>query len=293
MDYPEPHSQQEIDEEALPDENTPEGPSARLSTMALGSMLLVFAAIVIGCGSLLASSLGGWNTWVGVLIGPLIALNGCVLAFVALRSIERSSDQVVGRPLALIALFVGVGVTAIQGALVLLALVTLSASSTLAPVGAELVGYAQADRQRLARQVLSTEASATLSDDDLRVFAETVRQELGTVSGASASFRLIRDARGAMAEAGALDGYNPDPADRPRPIYLNFGERRVLAYVYTDQDALLDKQIRIRDLFIYHEPGRVILLQEDGPGASFARAAGWTVVRASLPPEADQDLILE
>lgn len=269
----------------------PVEPPTRLSSAALASLLLVLAAILIGCGSLLGSMFGGWNSWVGVLVAPLIALNGCVLAFVGLRSIERSSERLAGRPIALVALFLGVGVTAIQGALVLLALVTLSASSTLAPVGAELVGYAQADRQRLTRQVLSEDLSDDMSDEQIRAFASVVRDRLGTVSGSGAGFSLILDARRAFGDAGAMEGYSPDAADMPRPIYLRFGDERVLAYVYTDQAALQDQEIRVRDMVILLPEGGVIVLAPDGPGSQLAAAAGWTVVNP--PADADQDLMLE
>lgn len=277
-----------------PDESRPQAdsviPNARLSTAALSSALLVFGAILIGCGSLLGSILGGWNSWMGVIVAPLLALNGCIMAFLALKGIEKAGGQLIGRPLALCALFIGVGVTAIQGAMVLLALVTLSASSTLAPVGAEFVGYAQSDRIRLSRQLISSEVAGELSDEQITRFAKAIEQELGVVTGGSASFRLVRDARRAMADAGSLDGYSVEAADQPRPVYLEFGDQRALAYIYLDHGALQDKQIRIRDMFVYLGNGRAIVLREDGLASEFVRAAGWRPVRAE---PADQDLMLE
>ncbi|MCR9216662.1 MAG: hypothetical protein ACFHWZ_04530 [Phycisphaerales bacterium] len=270
---------------------TPTEPrTARLSGAALGAFGMVVLAVVIGCGSLATSVFAGWNVWVGVLVAPLFALNGCILAFLALKSIERSNGRVMGRPLALVALFCGVGVTAIQGALVLLALVTLSASSTLAPVGAELVGYAQADRDRLARGLLAEDVSESMSDADLDRFAATVRDRLGTVTDSSAGFSLILDARRVFSEAGPMEGYQPDAENLPRPIYLHFGDRRVLTYVFTDQRALQDKKIRIRDMLLIADGGSVIVLAPDGPATELAGAAGWEIVRAE---EGVQDLMLE
>lgn len=271
----------------------PSGPggdaSARLSSASLASFGLVVLALVIGCGSLATSIFAGWNVWVGVLVAPLFALNGCILAFLSLRAIERSGGRLMGRPLALVSLFCGVGVTAIQGALVLLALVTLSASSTLAPIGAELVGYALADRDRLTRGLLAEDVSERLSDADLERFASAVRDRLGPVTDSSAGFGLILDARRAFSEAGPMEGYQPDAEELPRPVYLHFGERRVLAYVFTDQRALQDKKIRIRDMLIMLGDGSVIVLAPGGPATDLANAAGWEIVG----PDADQDLMLE
>jgi hypothetical protein len=269
-------------------ENTQE--SARLSGTALASFLLVLGSILLGCGSLAGSIFAGWNSWVGVLAAPLLALNGCVLAFISLRSIERT-PHLLGRPLALVALFVGVGVTAIQGALVLLALVTLSASSTLAPVGAELVGSAQADRPGLTRQVLSEELAQTLSDEQIRAFGAVIREQRGKVTGSGAGFGLIIDARRVFAEAGPLDGYDPEAAEMPRPIYLRFGDDRLLAYVYTDPEALRDQSIRIRDMVVLFGGGEVAVLAPDGPGSELAAAAGWRIIQPSETP--GQDRILE
>ncbi len=270
---------------------TPKEPrTARLSGAALGAFGMVVLAVVIGCGSLATSVFAGWNVWVGVLVAPLFALNGCILAFLALKAIERSNGRVMGRPLALVALFCGVGVTAIQGALVLLALVTLSASSTLAPVGAELVGYAQADRDRLARGLLAEDVSESMSDADLDRFAATVRDRLGTVTDSSAGFGLILDARRVFSDAGPMEGYQPDADDLPRPIYLHFGDRRVLTYVFTDQRAVQDKKIRIRDMLLIADGGSVIVFAPDGPATELAGAAGWEIVRAE---GGVQDLMLE
>ena len=265
--------------------------NARLSGAALAAFCLVVLSVVIGCGSLVTSVLAGWNVWVGVLVAPLLALNGCILAFLSLRGIERSGGELMGRPLALVALFCGVGVTAIQGALVLLALVTLSASSTLAPVGAELIGYAQGDQDRLARGLLGEAVSEAMTDEDLDAFARAVTDRLGAITDSSAGFGLILDARRACNDAGPMEGYEPDADDLPRPIYLHFGEDRVLTYVFIDQQALRDNKIRIRDMLLMLDDGTVIVLAPDGPATELADAAGWAILRRELPP--DQDLMLE
>ncbi len=181
--------------------------------------------------------------------------------------------------------------TAIQGALVLLALVTLSASSTLAPEGAELVGSAQADRPGLTRQILSEQLAQDLSDEQIRSFGAVIREQQGRVTGSGAGFGLILDARRVFAEAGAMDGYDPDAANMPRPIYLRFGDERLLAYVYTDPDALREKKIRIRDMVVLFGNGKVAVLAPDGPGSELAAAAGWRIVESSQPM--NQDRILE
>lgn len=267
------------------------GTPARLSGAALASFGLVLGAIVIGCGSLATSIFAGWNSWIGVLVAPLLALNGCILAFMALRSIERDPEGLIGRPLALVALFVGVGVTAIQGALVLLALVTLSASARLAPVGAEMVGSAQNARPGLTRQVMSEDLGRSLSDEQIAAFADALRDRRGVVTGSGAGFGLILDARRVFAEVGPMEGYDPDAADLPRPIYLRFGDERVLAYVYTDPEALRDQKIRIRDMLVLLGPGEVAVLDPTGPAMDLADAAGWRVV--NQPEANDQDRMLE
>ncbi len=80
-------------------------------------------------------------------------------------------------------------------------------------------------------------------------FATVHRDRLGTVTD-SAGFSLILDARRVFSEAGPMEGYQPDAENLPRPIYLHFGDRRVLTYVFTDQRALQDKKIRIRDMLL-------------------------------------------
>jgi hypothetical protein len=259
-----------------------------MSGAALGAVGLVVLAVFVGCGSFIGS-LRGWNSWLGVMIAPLLALNGCVLAFIALKSIERASGSVMGRPLALVALFCGVGLTAIQGALVLFALVTLSASHSLAPVTSDLVNYTLADRERLARGLLSESVSERMSAEELDAFALVIRQRLGDSSTGSAGFRLIVDARQTISNAGPMEGYQPASDRLPRPVFLEFDEQRVLAYVFVDPAALKDREIRIDDMLLFLGDAEAIVLAPDGPARELADAAGWTVVE----PGPDQDLMLE
>lgn len=266
--------------------------SARMSAAALSAFALVVLAILVGCGSLIGSIFAGWNSWLGVLISPILALNAGILSFLALKNIERSQGALMGRPLALVSLFCGVGVTAIQGAVVLFALVTLSASSTLAPVASDFVNHTLGDRERLARFLLSEDQAEQLTPVRLDEFAQSVRQHLGDESTGSAGFRLIVDARRAFQDAGSMEGYQPSADQRPRPIFLNFGERRVLAYVFVNMEALADQKIRIDDMLVMVGEGEVIVLDPDGPARQLADAAGWSILKAE-PEAGAQDLMLE
>lgn len=249
-----------------------------MSGAAFGGFALVVLALVVGCGSLVGSIFAGWNSWIGVLVSPVLALNGCILSFMALKNIERAQGGLMGRPLALVSLFCGVGVTAIEGALVLFALATLSASSTLAPVASEFVNHALADHEQLARQLLSEEQAEQITSEHLDDFARSVRERLGDTSTGSAGFRLIVDARQAFRDAGSMEGYEPDAGQQPRPIFLNFGDRRVLTYVFVNAEALAHKTIRIDDLLVIAEDGEAIVLAPDGPARELAEAAGWSIV---------------
>jgi hypothetical protein len=267
-------------------------PSARMSAAALSGFALVVLAVLVGCGSLIGSIFAGWNSWVGVLVAPVLALNGCILSFLALKNIERADGGLMGRPVALVALFCGVGVTAIQGALVLFALATLSASTTLAPVASEFVNHALADREQLARGLLSEDQAEQITPERLDAFAQTVGQRLGDSSTGSAGFRLIVDARRAFRDAGSMEGYQPEAGRQPRPVFLNFGDRRVLAYVFVNAEALTDKTIRIDDMLVIAGEGEVIVLAPDGPARELAEAAGWSIITTDTE-ESDQDLMLE
>src|SRR5690606_4643048 len=163
---------------------------------------------------------------------------------------------------------------------------------TLAPVASEFVNHALADREQLARHLLSEDQAKQISPDQLDAFAQSVRQRLGDSSTGSAGFRLIVAAGRACRDAGSMEGYQPDAGRQPRPVFLNCGERRVLAYVFVNAEALTDKAIRIDDMLVITGEGEVIVLAADGPARELAEAAGWTIIAAETE-DIGQDLMLE
>lgn len=252
-----------------------EASQAQLSLLAAGSFVMALAALIGGCGSLALSVTVAPGAAAGVLAAPVIGLVAVVLGFLSLRQIERARGVVVGRPLGIAGLFLGILAAAVLGFMAMAALLTLSGSKALAPVAAELVVSIQEGRPARAREILSQLANDDLSAERLGAVGGAVRTNLGLVTGSDAGFDLIYESRRVVARSPGQASVSQ--SDMPRPVWLVFNDKRALAYVFVNQAAVQGKQIRIDDMLVFRDVNKVIALRAFGPGQALAAGMGWEV----------------
>jgi len=268
------------------DPNPGGGPPARLSLAAAVSPLVVLLAVVAGCGGLVWPSLGGPSqAIIAVWASPAVAVLGAVLAFVGLRNIAGSQGSVVGRPMGIAGLFLGVAAAVLMGAGALASAAGLAGSARLAPEVARLTIASGDGRFADARATLSASASSSLSDEQLRWFAEQARARLGApVTGAAGGFDLLDGARDALASAPNARTADIAPDEMPKPVWLRAGERRAIVYGWVDRDALAAREVEILDLLLVdQDAAEAVILRPGGPANLLARKLGWAVIAA--PPE--------
>ena len=262
------------------------GPQARLSLAAAVSPVVVLLAVVAGCGGVVWPYLGGPSgAIVAVWASPAVAILGAGLAFVGLRNIAGSGGEVVGRPMGIAGLFLGVAAAVLMGAGALASAAGLAGSARLAPEVARLTIAAGDGRFADARATLSASASSSLSDDQLRWFAGEARARLAApVTGAAGGFDLLDGARDAISSAPNARTADIGPEEMPKPVWLRAGERRLIVYGWVDRDALAAREVEILDLLLVdREASEAVVLRPNGPANLLARKLGWTVVAA--PPE--------
>lgn len=221
----------------------------RVSMLALFALLGVFASMILGCGGLIGTLAGLPVAW-GVFVGPVVGLLSSACAFIALRVILTSGGRVMGRFPALLALFVGLGITTLTGFTAIAAGLTASASKNLAPIVSDVAIGSQAGRRTLALRNLSTAAQNELTQERLERFGELLQRELGVVTGASAEFDIVIGSRRVLQDSpGAYDITQAELADLPRPVWLRYTDgagqpARVIAYVSVD---LFDRESELAE----------------------------------------------
>jgi hypothetical protein len=263
---------------------------ARLSPAAAAALLLVLAAVVMGCGGgvltagvALGLPFGAiWGVW-GVWLAPVVSLFGVVLGLTGLRRIRLSDGAVVGKPMALIGVFVGLGVTAILGAVALAGLATLMGPRAMAPELTRLLIAGGEGRFADARGALGESADANIDDSDIAWFVARIEEEVGAIERASAELSVIAESRRVLASTPGAADADITVEEMPKPLWV-IGERgRVLVYAWPDERALRENDVRIRDVLVILEAGEAATLRFPGPGQVLSFKLKWRTQHPDKP----------
>ena len=252
------------------------GAPARLSTLATASACLAVLGLVGGCSSLALAIGVAPLAGAGVAAAPVLGLIGAVLGFLSLRQVEQSDGRIVGRPLGVAGLFAGLLSATVFGFMVMAALLALSGSKPLAPAAADLVAAAQQGQPARARELLSAPASEDLTAPRLAAFGGLCSKRAGRVVGSDAGFGLMFEARRIAARAPGQSSMSL--SDAPRPVWVEFENQRCFVYVFVNQEALQQKDVRIDDLLVFVGVNEVVALREFGPAQMLADEMGWALV---------------
>lgn len=215
-----------------------------------------------------------------ILVLPLVAAAGALLSALALREINRSAGTVVGKPIAIVGLLVGIVSAILQGAAGLSAAGSmLSIRSNLVPVVETFVlAHERGDRSSM-RACLGETVSRHLDDARIdRFFAET-RARLGAPKGARFDFGVML--RAGERTRGASAGVAPGATviENPRPVELVFDSESAIAFVVPDEEAMrASNRVAIADVLVMLPDDSVLTLRDDGPMEALARRLGWRVV---------------
>jgi hypothetical protein len=259
-----------------------------MSAPALWGALLVMASVAACAVSVLLTMLVTPAAAAVILALPLVSLLGAGLCLVALRSIGRSGGAEVGRPIALLGLFVGLGVGIIQGAAALSALGSaIAVRRTLAPVvDAFLDAQARGDRAA-ARAALGELVAAHLSDERMDAFAAALDAQTGAPARARFDLGVMLRAMERTRTAGATAKAGATIAENPKPLELAGPRGAVLAFVMPDDQTMrVRRRIAIGDILVLLPDGSALTLRAEGPAAALASRLGWRLadVATSPPP---------
>jgi len=259
--------------------------TARLSGAAVFSVLLAVGSM-LSCFVLLALSMTGHvGMALSIFALPLLGVIAAVLGLIALARISQSGGRLAGRRLAILGLFVGLLGAVTQGAMVFGALRTyFDIRNTLVPNTAAFVEPLMRGDFDAAREKLSEDASAVVSEHDLDRFARAVGElaggppvveiRIGELFRTVASMRAI-----AQGSAKKITG-------QVRPVQV-VGDRGSCAlFVVLNEEALRQKQVRIDDLLLVrNQPFQGMPLRRDGVALEIAQAIGLSLESENPPPQ--------
>ncbi len=263
------------------------GKISSVSVAAVGGLALVVMSVA-GC---VTAGLVGWlvtpAALLAVLLLPAPALLGAALGGWALGAIGRSRGRLGGRTMALAALFVGLSVGALQGAIAGSALATWwPVKKLVVPVVNEMAVALEKGDYGRARRSLAPAASQVVSDERLAALLVDSRMAYGPLREATFgldvfvdSYRFVR--RSAGGQGGGGGGGISAP---PKPVGLTFARGRVIAYVFVDQGALDNGEVLILDMLVAGPLGSGRTLLPAGQAAEAARSLGIGVKEGTLAP---------
>ncbi len=273
---------------------SPDTSPSRLSWPALAAPLLAVAAVILGCTGITTAVTGTLpprTALFAVWAAPAVALTGTLLAGLSLRSTSRSPTQTntprVGKPVAVLGLFLSIAAAVLLGAVALMTAATLAGSSALAPEVARLITAAQDNRMTDARAALANSAKAGVSEQQLKWFTNELNARVGTINGASADMSIFDGSRQVLASSANAAAAEISVEEMPRPVWLETDSGRVIAYGWVDERALSLRQIKIRDLAIVTAANEAILLKQLGIAQQLADKLGWNTT--APPPDDQQD----
>lgn len=218
-----------------------------------------------------------------VLVLPAVGLAAAVLGWIGLRSVGRSGGMVVGRPLAMAGLFLGLISAVIQGSVVLGALRTVQdVRNTLVPHADRFVRDVQRGAMGEARDQLSVGANSALTDEALALFARRMEEAGGVFAGADlrivTMLNMAAEFRKRAAETAQRTGDSVALGADARPVQLEFASGTALAYFFLDEDALGQREVKFTDaLVLMPGDGGAVVLLAQGPASRLARAIGIVV----------------
>lgn len=275
------------------DNHEPDGPEALPPTppasgMAVLSLLCTMVSVGSCCVSVGLATLVDQMFGLGVLVAPAAAIVGVVLGFGALVRIKRSSVPLLGRPLAIAGMFIGIIALILQGAIVFGAVLPLRAmQQELVPVADFLAQHTHNRDLSRAKGVLAESSFQALEAQPERfeAFAAAMEQAVGTPRGADlqlsdllAGRRLVEGAqlRGVTLDASVMQP-TAGAAPMPRPVQLVGDQGRATLIVFLDEEALEQRErVLVLDvlLVVSEESWTAATLLEDGPAAAVARGLG-------------------
>jgi hypothetical protein len=226
----------------------------RTSFLAIASALLAIPCCIPGAG-LLAAVLGG----------------------VSLGIIRNAHGRLSGRVAAIIGIFLGLFVTVLQLGLGIGAMQAYAFwTNTMAPsVNQLVVSTAQGDITT-ARAVLTADANADLTDDQLALFVSVIEAEAGPIKEVGTRFEDVFNAFGrAYKDAtSSTQTFNANPSNSnatPAPFAILCDNGTVLCWAIFDSTTLdKGKTALLVDLMVMVPGGKAVTLRTDAEAAEIA-----------------------
>jgi len=220
------------------------------------------------------------SSWAGVAIFvlPVLSLIAVITGVVGLMQISRSDGRIGGRNAAIMGAVVGLGLTALQGSVVLGAVLPWFAiGNNLKPV---MQDYAEASADgdwSALRAMLSAESESAVSDERLQEFWE--RAAPAGTSGAEVTFDLGLFVEARTAMAAAKTASTADSIHETMfPVRLEWSDgSNSLVYVIMDAESLQGDSVLIVDLLVVNSAGKAVVLLTDGPAKAIVEMVGWEI----------------
>ncbi|MGP1346627.1 MAG: hypothetical protein ACTS3F_08165 [Phycisphaerales bacterium] len=263
---------------------------------------LAVISVLCGLGSFGACCVSGGLAYfvdqmfgLGMVAAPALGLLAIVIGVAAVIRIRRSREPMLGKPMAMAGILIGLIGVILQGAVVVGALLPFRAIQTeVVPVARFVVMQAHAGDVQRAKGALSEETFEVLGGDPSRVamFGRAIESAVGVPSGASLEIGDLLAGRRLIEIAGER-GVTIDPASitpsggaapMPRPVKVVGDRGRATMIVFLDEVALeTSKQVLALDalLVVSEEDWIGATLLPDGPGAAMARALGMTLIETN------------
>lgn len=265
--------------------------SLRMSSLALWGGLLSVGSVAV-CVIATALAVMVSPEAAAVVLGlPVVSALGAGLSLLALRQIGRSGGAIVGKPIALVGLFVGLMAMILQGAMTLSALGSAWAVKTnLVPVvEGFMLAHARGDRTAM-RATLGEAVSLHLDDARIDWFFDRLDSELGATRSAEFNLGVMMRATAQLQKAAASAPPGKTVIENPKPMEIVFARGTALAFVIPDDEAMrVQQRIRIADMLVMMPDSSVLTLRFDGPATALANRFGWRVMQTMHDARDDAD----
>lgn len=215
---------------------------------------------------------------------PGLGVLAVILGVGAMLGIGRSAGRVTGMGLAALGTLLGLIVTVIWAAIGMgMGQAFHYYSNELAPAGGAIVAGAQDGDFDGARDGLTSDARADLTDEEIAAFGEALELEWGAFLGTPRSFGELVETFAATGDVWQAmgQGNRGGSTNTSFPIPLNFdGGSTVGFFTFPQSGPVAGGTPVYDDVAVILPDGRALTLRDDGPAALAVRVQGLRVVTA-------------
>ena len=147
-----------------------------------------------------------------------------------------------------------------------------------------------ASKPQAGRDILS-DTAMQVAGARLAWFFDGLESAYGQLDSVGFGLGTMRDASRQARDAAARAGTTPQPPHMPKPVDLRYRDAQITLYVFVDEAALNNQQVRVLDLLaVDPKAWTARALLPEGPGIATAKWMGLTIIEPESNEPTPTDL---